>query len=157
MNTELLSKNDELFCDLYVNGERPYVGDAHECYKAVFKELSKTGLEVIHYMARQEIKERIEELQEQNVVDTVALKKFLTRNLIGIVKEASTGSYLDRHGREISPAAMRSVAVNASKALMDMYPIKEAQVSKVNIEGGGEGGITFNVIVPETPAKKEDE
>jgi hypothetical protein len=52
---------------------------------------------------------------------------------------------------------MRSVAVNASKALMDMYPIKEAQVSKVNIEGGGEGGITFNVIVPETPAKKEDE
>ena len=57
--------------------------------------------------------------------------------------------YTDRRGTKLSPAPLRSVAVSATKALMEMYPVKEAQVNKLNIEGAGEGGITFNVIVPE--------
>jgi hypothetical protein len=49
---------------------------------------------------------------------------------------------------------MRSVAVNAAKALMDMHPIKEAQISKISLDSGeGGSGITFNVIVPSAPAK----
>ena len=77
------------------------------------------------------------------------MKKFLTENLVHIIEETSTAEYRDRRGTRLSPAPLRSVAVSATKALMEMYPVKEAQVSKLNIEGGGEGGITFNVIVPE--------
>ena len=57
--------------------------------------------------------------------------------------------YMDRRGTRLSPAPLRSVAVGASKALMDLYPVKEAQKHELSIGGAGEGGITFNVIVPE--------
>lgn len=42
--------------------------------------------------------------------------------------------------------------------MMDMYPVKEARITNLNIDGGdGEGGITFNVIVPDAVQKKDDE
>ena len=91
-----------------------------------------------------------------NSLETTHMKKFLTENLKHIIEETSTAVYRDRRGNKLSPAALRSVAVAASKTLMDMYPVKEAQVSKLNIEGGGENGIVFNVIVPESKPKENE-
>lgn len=42
------------------------------------------------------------------------------------------------------------------KLLADMYPVKEAQVSELNINGSDGSGITFNVIVPENKADKPE-
>lgn len=70
--------------------------------------------------------------------------------LIHIIDETSTAKYTDRRGTELSPAPLRSVAVQASKALMEMYPVKVAQESKVELKGNGDSGIVFNVIVPQS-------
>ena len=56
---------------------------------------------------------------------------------------------VDRWGNTQSPAALRSVAVNAISKLTDMYGIKEDIAHKVMLEGADGDGITFNLIVPE--------
>ena len=98
------------------------------------------------------VQEKLTELAKLAYEEAKYMKKFLTRNLAKIVEECSSKENTNRKGQVISPAPLRSVAVSASKALMDMYPVKEAQ--KLSIEGGEEGGITFNVIMPE---QKKDE
>jgi len=44
--------------------------------------------------------------------------------------------------------------VNAAKALMDMFPIKHKEETKLRIENG-EGNVIFNVIVPTNPPKDD--
>lgn len=156
-----LTEQEVMFCQLYVNGVQPYLGDLVESYKEAFginkpdKLIRQKAKELIN---KEDVREYIKELSNMSSEEAAALKQFLTENLINIIKETSTAVYRDRRGTKLSPAPLRSVAVNASKALMDMYPIKEAQVNKLNIEGSGEGGITFNVIVPEQkPTVPENE
>jgi hypothetical protein len=151
----MLTKEEKLVCELYINGEPPYVGDIVECYSKVFNDKSEmVALQAQTFVQRTDIKDYIEELETANLIEAKHLKRFLTKNLVSIVKEASHATYFDRKGRVQSPAAMRSVAVNAAKALMDMHPIKEAQISKISLDSGeGGSGITFNVIVPSAPAK----
>lgn len=156
-----LTEQEVMFCQLYVNGVQPYLGDLVESYKEAFginksdKLIRQKAKELIN---KEDVREYIKELSDMSSEEAAALKQFLTENLINIIKETSTAVYRDRRGTKLSPAPLRSVAVNASKALMDMYPIKEAQVNKLNIEGSGEGGITFNVIVPEQkPTVPENE
>lgn len=157
MNTNL-TEQEKLFCELFINGSAPYAGNAAKCYVEAFqcdplkaKHLAKTLL------MREDIQQFIEELEAMSDCDTKTMKKFLTANLVHIIEETSTAVYHDRRGTELSPAPLRSVAVSATKALMEMYPVKEAQVSKLNIEGAGEGGITFNVIVPNTASTPNTE
>ena len=141
-----LTENEILFCELYVNGSAPYAGNAAKCYSEVFKCDSKHTKHLAkQLLMREDIQAFLKEL------DAKFMKKFLTENLIHIIEETSVAEYRDRRGTKLSPAPLRSVAVSATKALMEMYPVKEAQVNKLNIEGAGEGGITFNVIVPEQP------
>lgn len=145
-----LTENEILFCELYVNGCAPYAGNAAKCYSEVFKcDSKKTKHLAKQLLIREDIQAYLKELEDMTYEETKYMKKFLTENLIHIIEETSTAEYRDRRGTKLSPAPLRSVAVSASKALMEMYPVKEAQVNKLNIEGGGEGGITFNVIVPE--------
>lgn len=147
MNTNLTEK-EKLFCELFVNGNAPYAGNAAKCYAEAFGDNSLTSKHSAKsLLIREDIQQYIEELEGMQDYDAKNMKKFLTASLIRIVEEASTAEYQDRRGTKLSPAPLRSVAVSASKALMEMYPVKEAQVSKLNIEGG-EGGVTFNVIVP---------
>ena len=40
---------------------------------------------------------------------------------------------------------------------MDLYPIKHAQEAKLKIEGGGDNGIIFNIIVPQKENNGEEE
>ena len=150
-----LTKDEQLFCELFVNGAAPYAGNALKCYQAVFKSDDvQDNINAKKMLSRDDIKEFMAGLEEYNTQETAHMKKFLTENLKHIIEETSTAVYKDRRGNKLSPAALRSVAVTASKALMDMYPVKEAQVSKLNIEGGGENGIVFNVIVPDAKPKE---
>lgn len=64
-----------------------------------------------------------------------------------ILEETSNSNYSDRFGNLLSPAPLRAVAVNAAKALMELYPVKYAHETKLRIEGDN-GGVVFNVIVP---------
>lgn len=148
METEL-TKEERLFCELYMNGDAPFAGNATKCYEEAFdtKGGYNTRTKALKLIAREDIKEYLDELEKMTVEDAKYMKRFLTQTLTRIVEECSTKEYVNRKGIPVSPAALRSVAVNASKALMDMYPVKEAQ--KLSIDGGEESGITFNIVVPE--------
>ena len=63
------------------------------------------------------------------------------------MEETSNNNYVDRFGNKLSPAPLRAVAVNAAKALMELYPVKHSHETKLRIEGSN-AGIVFNVIVP---------
>lgn len=154
-----LTDQEKLFCDLYANGEAPFGGNAARCYQEVFN--NKTRLaksRAVQMLARPEIQTYLKSLDELPYEEAKYIKTFLRENLTSIIAECSSGEFRDRKGTLLSPAALRSVAVNASKALMELYPVKEAQVSKINIDGGnGEGGITFNVIMPQQTEQDKKE
>lgn len=149
-----LTREEQLFCELYANGDAPFAGNAAKCYEEAFNVSGgNIRAKAIRFLARNDIQEYLNELDKLTFEEAKYMKKFLTQSLSKIVEECSTAQYVNRKGALISPAPLRSVAVSASKALMDMYPVKEAQ--RLNIEGDDEGGgITFNLIMPEQ--QKED-
>lgn len=150
-----LTDQEILFCDLFAHGEAPFGGNAARCYQEVFNDTSKrTKSRAAHLLARPEIQEYLKFLDELTYEEAKYMKTFLRENLISIIEECSTAELRDRKGVIQSPAAMRSIAVNAVKVLAELYPVKAAQESKLKIEGSGEGGITFNVIMPEQPKQE---
>lgn len=150
-----LTDQEILFCDLFAHGEAPFGGNAARCYQEVFNDTSKrTKSRAARLLARPEIQEYLKSLDELTYEEVKYMKTFLRENLISIIEECSTAELRDRKGVIQSPAAMRSIAVNAVKALMELYPVKAAQENKLKIEGSGEGGITFNVIMPEQPKQE---
>jgi hypothetical protein len=154
MGETKLTKEEVLFCELYANGDAPFSGNATKCYAEAFNSPpGNISSKALRLLSKPEIQEYLEELDKLTYEEAKYMKKFLTKNLVSIVEECSTQTFCNKKGQTISPAPLRSVAVSASKALMEMYPVKEAQ--KLSIDGGGDGGITFNVIMPE-PLKKED-
>jgi hypothetical protein len=159
-NSELntaLTGQEIAFCELFVNGCAPFCGNAAKCYEEVFQIISNTSKgKAKKLLSQQHIQDYIQVLEDENDKDSKILKKRLTENLLHIVDETSSAQFYDRRGTKLSTAPLRSVAVQATKALMDMYPIREANVNKLNIEGAGAGGITFNVIVPSTEQPKKE-
>ena len=146
-----LKDKEKMFCELFVNGTAPYVGDAVKCF--IGAGLGKendilVGHHCKELLSRQDIKDYIEQLESMSQEEAKDVKRFLTSNLKNIISETSSGYYTDRWGNPISPAGLRGVAVSAAKALMELYPVKEAQVNKLDINGD-DGNIVFNVIVPE--------
>lgn len=157
MKETTLTNEEQLFCELFVNGAAPYTGNALKCYQEVFHSSDiKDSLKAKKLLARQEIKDCMEKLEEFNAQEAVHMRKYLAADLKAIIEETSTAVYKDRRGTELSPAPLRSVAVSAIKALMDLYPVKAVQESKLSIEGGGENGVIFNVIVPEQKPKDDE-
>lgn len=149
-----ITKEEILFCELYINGTATYAGNASKCYSEVFNDDSKTvGNKAKKLLAKPHIQEYIEELEKLGAEEAKAIKRYLTENLKSIINEASTAQFIDRFGTKLSPAPLRSVAVSASKALMEMYPVKEAQ--RVNLETE-DGGIVFNVVVPEQKKQEQN-
>lgn len=152
-----LTKQEKDFCELYVFGCDPYAGNVRKCYEDVYQVKSNIVLKkATELYNKDDVQEYIKELNKIANVETSALKTRLTEKLLSIIDETSTAKYTDRRGTELSPAPLRSVAVQAAKALMDMYPIKVAQESKLELNGGGENGIVFNVIVPEPNKTSEN-
>lgn len=150
-NKKQLTEQEKLFCDLFANGEAPYGGNAARCYQEVFDDHSKmVKSRATRLLARPAIQEYLKSLDELTYEEAKYIKVFLRENLTSIIDECSHSEFRDKKGTLLSPAALRSVAVNASKALMELYPVKEAHVSKIEMGGNGEGGIVFNVIMPDS-------
>lgn len=156
---ETLSQQERDFCELLVFGCDPYTGNARRCYEEIFLSSSSTSLkEARELMAREDVSEYLTKLRAIANYENVDLKNRLTEKLLHIIDETSTAHYTDRRGTELSPAPLRSVAVQAAKALMELHPIKVAQESKLELSGGeGNGGITFNVIVPQEKNNPEEQ
>lgn len=157
---ETLSQQERDFCELIVFGCDPYTGNARKCYEEIFLSSSNTSLKKAReLMAREDVSKYLADLRKIANYENADLKARLTEKLLHIIDETSTAHYTDRRGTELSPAPLRSVAVQAAKALMDMYPIKVAQESKLELSGGdgGNGGITFNVIVPQENKNAEEQ
>lgn len=169
-----LTELEEKFCLIYACGPAPYNGNARKTYDLVFNGSTGTlfdptkeqyakqtenevnvSLAVRKLMLRDEIRDRIDELQSENLINATTLRPRLTEALLKITDECSTLTVVDRWGNTMSPAALRAVAVNAISKLTDMYGIKEDIAHKVMVEGAGSDGITFNLIVPES--KKDNE
>lgn len=145
-----LSQQEVNFCDLLIFGCDPYTGNARKCYEEIFQVSGKVTLQKAkQLMAREDVKKYLDELRGIANYDTAELKARLTEKLLAIIDETSTAQFTDRRGTKLSTAPLRSVAVQASKALMEMYPVKVAQESKLELKGNGDAGIVFNVIVPE--------
>lgn len=174
MDNKKLTSLEEKFCMIYVCGPSPYNGNAHKTFELVFRNqispIRLTGitpgqeeldtsnvitdvensLSAHELMRREDIKERIKEIKEETLVNASTLAPRLTATLMKIIDECSTVQVEDRWGTVTSPAALRSVAVNAISKLMEMYGIKEDIAHKLVLEGADGDGITFNLIVPES-------
>lgn len=171
MKDSKLSALEEKFCLVYACGPSPYNGNAKLTYDLVFK--GKTGklfnpteenlvvqdvdhtLRAQELMLRDDIRDRIDEIQSKSLVNAATLRPRLTETLLKIADECSTATFEDKFGTKLSPAALRSVAVNAISKLTDMYGIKEDIAHKVMLEGADGEGITFNVIMPEKNKENE--
>lgn len=147
---EGLTTEQERFCQLYVCGGVKFAGQLVKSYKEVFGE----DYQDVNLQARQLVREpaimaRIKELAADmaNETESIAVKMQITETLRSIMEETSNNNYTDRFGNKLSPAPLRAVAVNAAKALMELYPVKHVHETKFRIEGNNEG-IVFNVIVP---------
>lgn len=159
---ELQALTDEElhFCDLYVNGGMEYAGRPSKCYKAVYGEkASKNPASSANYLLTKphvlaHIKAMIS--SERLEMETMAVKLQVSETLKAVMDETATSAYEDRFGVPISPASLRAVSVNAAKALMEIYPIKHTQESKLRIEGS-DGNVIFNVVVPQATVPHEEE
>ena len=152
MANNKLTQEEILFCELYATGDAPFAGNASRCYIEAFPDTNpaKARALSLQLLSRADIKECVSDLEILALEDAKSMKSFLSANLKAIVEECSTSSYRDKRGTALSPAPLRSVAVSAAKALMEIHPVKEATVNKLSIDGGGESGITFNIIMPDT-------
>ena len=174
-----LTDAEEKFCMVYACGPSPYNGNAKMSYDLVFKGSTGRFLKIHtnrgndrdklisdevdssiaanRLLRRDAVKDRIEELQSESLVNASTLRPRLTETLLRIADECSTLTLEDRFGVALSPAALRSVAVNAISKLTDMYGIKEDIAHKVTVEGANGDGITFNLIMPEKKNENEIE
>lgn len=149
MDSKELTESEIAFCELYINGVAPYAGNAMKCYQGIFTDYKGNArTAAMKLLNEPHIQKYITSMEEMNAFDAKRKKDYLARHLENIIEEASTVTYRDRRGTTLSPAALRSVAVQAMKLYSELYPVKEAQVNKINIEGA-EGGVTFNVVVPQ--------
>lgn len=152
-----LTSREEDFCNLYVLGDAKFAGKHCKCYRKVFStDEDTTPISSRELLSQPHIQARVRELMKTVQADTEmqAIKLQVTETLKAIMEETSTRNYQDKWGIDLSPAPLRAVSVNAAKALMDLYPIKHFQETRLKIEG--EGGIVFNVIVP-SGTHSEDE
>jgi len=143
------------FCQLYVNGGPGYSGKAGKCYnKAMGTQLKSKASEYgSRLLKKQHIIDKIKELTEENEISIIGRKLMIEENLIKIMDECSKNVYTNKYGDKISPAALRSVSVAASKALIDMWGLNKP--TEVKLTGENEKGIVFNIINPEQGTKEE--
>lgn len=157
-DTIQLNEQELHFCELYVHGGPDFAGKGGACHKEVFgNKLKRHSTAATHLLTKPHIKAHLKEMMstEQFETETIAVKLQVAETLKAVMEETSKGQYIDRFGVEVSPAPLRAVAVNAAKALMEIYPIKHVHETRLRVEGA-DGNVIFNVIVPQT-TKPENE
>lgn len=161
-----LSEAEKKFCLIYTNGPTPYVGNEVRCYQLVFngsthepvgEQEIEVSLQAHEFMTREDVKDYIDKINAISIVNAASLKPRITQTLLKVMDECANAKYTDKWGVELSPAALRSVAVNAADKLTNMYGIKEDIAHKIQLEGADGEGITFNLIAPQPAAKPDDE
>ena len=141
-----LTDEQEQFCQLMVGGGRDFAGQQEKCYRDVFGHADRQEVSFLsrQLMARENVASRIKELARELMSETeiIATKLQVAETLKGIMEETSRSNFTDRFDMPVSPAPLRAVAVNAAKALMEIYPIKHVHETKLSIEAenGGRGG-----------------
>lgn len=146
-----LTSDEERFCQLYVCGGAAWAGALLKCFREAFGPGGTDPLlEARRLLQKPRIMARIKQLVEPmyNETEVAAIKMQITETLRAVMEETSTGAFYDKFGNPLSPAPLRAVSVNAAKALMELYPVKHEHEAKLRIEGA-EGGVVFNVIVPQ--------
>ena len=119
MEKGILTTQEMLFCQLYANGEAPFAGNMSRSYEAAYGETSNARNLAKALLKRAEIQEYLNELYEGAFEEARYMKQYIATNLMRISSECSELEIYDKKGRKMSPAAARSVAVNALKTLMD--------------------------------------
>ncbi len=150
---EALTAGQEQFCQLYVCGGVQFAGQLTKCYKEVFGgDYRDVNLDARRLVREPLVMARIKELSAVMTGETesIAIKMQISETLRSVLEETANGNFSDRFGNRLSPAPLRAVAVNAAKALMELYPVKHAHETKLKIEGA-DNGVVFNVIVPHKP------
>lgn len=154
-----LTEQELHFCELYVNGGLEYAGRPKKCYVEVFGEkAAKNPHSAANYlMNKPHVLAHIKALlsSDRFEMETAAVKLQVTETLKAVMDETATTDYTDRFGVPLSPAPLRAVSVNAAKALMEIFPIRHKEESRLRIEGG-DGNVIFNVIVPQNPSRDEE-
>lgn len=154
-----LTDEELQFCELYVNGGLEFAGRPKKCYAEVFGEKAvKNPCSAANYLLHKpHVLAHIRELlsSERFEMETAAVKLQVTETLKAVMDETATTDYTERFGVPLSPAPLRAVSVNAAKALMEIFPVKHKEESRLRIEGG-DGNVIFNVIVPANPSQDEE-
>ena len=153
-----LTEKELAFCELFVDGDKEFAGQASACYTEVYGIVKHPHLAARRVMKKKHVAEHLKELLDSRCAETetIAIKLQVAETLKAVMAETAKGEYMDKFGVTVSPAPLRAVSVNAAKALMEIYPIKhnatEGSRSKDN-----SGNIIFNVIVPQNPPAHHEE
>lgn len=152
---EMLSEEEERFCQLFCSGGKELAGNTVEVYKEVFGNTNKKqiAIESNKLLASPVITNRIREIMK-NQFDSdehnLYRKMRVIETLFSIMDETRDAKYKDKWGVDLSPAPLRAVSVNAAKAIADICGMKSDGGSGVTLNG--ENNVTFNVIVPQKNA-----
>lgn len=154
-----LTEKELAFCELFVDGDKEFAGQATACYTEVYGDTVKhPHLAARRLMKKEHVAAHIKELAACRTAETetIAVKLQVAETLKAVMSETAKGEYIDKFGVSISPAPLRAVSVNAAKALMEIYPIKH-NASEGNRGKENSGNIIFNVIVPQNPPTHHEE
>jgi len=139
---EPLAKEELQFCELYVNGGLEFAGRPKKCYVEVFgdKAAKNPHSSANYLLNKPHVLAQIKALlsSERFDMETSAIKLQVPETLKAVMDETTTTDYTDRFGVPLSPAPLRAVSVNAAKALMEIFPVKHKEESRLRIEGGAE-------------------
>lgn len=161
-----LTEQEKEFCELFVHGDD--AGDALLCYIQAFKADNnrKQRSNSARLIQRVDIQAYINFLdcpEEMESFEARHLRRKITKKLLKIADACAEDEYVDRKGRPISPASLRSVSVHAYKVVADLNGLNKKQSTNddgIGTDSGkGKAGITFNVIVPsakEVVVEQED-
>ncbi len=156
---DILTPQQEDFCHLFVYGGREYAGKREKCFARAFGATDRTDAEQEsrRLLDRTAVASRIKELARtlQTETEHIAIKLQVAETLKAVMEETASATFTDKFGIDLSPAPLRAVSVNAAKALMELYPIKNANESRLRVEGA-DGNVIFNVVVPDAREKNED-
>lgn len=148
---ELLTEEEEKFCQLFCYGGKNFAGNPIETYKEIFgaSNNKQASIESNKLLASPAISSRIREIiknQFDNEEQNNYIKMRVVETLLSIMDETRDAKYKDKWGVDLSPAPLRAVSVNAAKAIAEICGIKPGNGAGVTING--ENNVTFNVIVP---------
>jgi len=153
----LAMKNDmppkhKQFADLYIWGDKKIQGNPAKCYMEIFdcNTPSTAGHSARKLLKMDHMVDYINKQMEEFEL-LLKVEKFKNiQTLTAIRDEMSEAEYVNRFGEINGVPACRNVAIKASEVINDMIGASKPKEINVN-HGSQEGGVVFNLVVPEPP------